>query len=693
MGVFLVIVGIISWGVATDWKFIGDSKKSGGGGPPPPPPSPPSDKCDGKCKKGETCRQSINDGTTYKCCPNTIPDSVFDGDKCCSRDNIVDNKCCDNPSKHTIKTTSFFKEIYGKQCCDTKPYDKSDSNGCYELCGDNKTRCYQLKGEYCESDSGDDKYQCVSNPECQWESLPSPSPITDQSIPCSSDGDCIVGSCDSTNNKCNIHTVGLTDDDDFKGDEYRFTFMEDDYKPTNWRFERKIEVQETAQDKKCTKNDCKIAFQNYNPAGAQWNTTTGVCSTIQNLDKFNTNTKCPFTDTTRCCVKSGGGSGEFTGQICEKEKVGAINKSIPTSSGGYLSECVKSGDCVDSNGEICGGHGYCQYDATLNDGNGGGKCVCNDPKFAGDKCQQTTIITDLDNVYVLPYCPFGSSKCPDGQYPNTPCVGWQAGDTGWISLKFQNTGKKISSYTITKQSDSDCGNDSPKCHYVLADTLLKEQLKNWNDESWEYRLANDGQIYVITDEQEENYLWGTGVIGETIDVYFESLPRNRTEKGAPLIKDWGTFYVGDTETVGQWGSGTYGNTNRWDDFSSDIRDQAVQGAWTIISAYQKSSGKTYYVLMNCYTWFKTNDKWYSLAKTNDWEESFSEFAANSKLGSNFFLKLGNDSNETLGSSDEPVSYNNGSIYMMFCYGNAKSGSVTCKNLGKKNGGNYITKVS
>ena len=26
VGVFLVIVGIISWGVATDWKFIGDSK-------------------------------------------------------------------------------------------------------------------------------------------------------------------------------------------------------------------------------------------------------------------------------------------------------------------------------------------------------------------------------------------------------------------------------------------------------------------------------------------------------------------------------------------------------------------------------------------------------------------------------------------------------------------------------------------
>ena len=36
VGVFLVIVGIISWGVATDWKFIGDSKKSGEGGPSPP---------------------------------------------------------------------------------------------------------------------------------------------------------------------------------------------------------------------------------------------------------------------------------------------------------------------------------------------------------------------------------------------------------------------------------------------------------------------------------------------------------------------------------------------------------------------------------------------------------------------------------------------------------------------------------
>ena len=90
VGVFLVIVGIISWGVATDWKFIGDSKKSEGGGtpppPPPPPPTPTSDKSDGKCKEDETCCQSIKDGTTYKCCPNTIPDPVFDGDKCCSRD-------------------------------------------------------------------------------------------------------------------------------------------------------------------------------------------------------------------------------------------------------------------------------------------------------------------------------------------------------------------------------------------------------------------------------------------------------------------------------------------------------------------------------------------------------------------------------------------------------------------------------
>ena len=145
-----------------------------------------------------------------------------------------------------------------------------------------------------------------------------------------------------------------------------------------------------------------------------------MCSTIQNLDNFNTNTKCPFTDTTRCCVKSGGGSGEFTGQICEKEKVGAINKSIPTSSGGYLSECVASGDCVDSNGEICGGHGYCQYNSTLKSGEGGGKCVC-DLTYSGDKCQiANPCSTELNNVYVVPFCvDCGNSN---GEYKEKPTL-------------------------------------------------------------------------------------------------------------------------------------------------------------------------------------------------------------------------------------------------------------------------------
>ena len=118
-------------------------------------------------------------------------------------------------------------------------------------------KCYQLKGEYCpkKPDSKDGKYQCVSNPKCQWESLPLPSPITDQSIPCSSDPDCIVGHyCDPINKLCNIQTVGLTDDNnDFKGDKYRFTFKADDYKPANWKFERKMEVQENAKEKKNAK--------------------------------------------------------------------------------------------------------------------------------------------------------------------------------------------------------------------------------------------------------------------------------------------------------------------------------------------------------------------------------------------------------------------------------------------------------
>ena len=389
IGVFIVVVGMVSWGVATDWKFFGDNSNKSGGGSEPTPPSQPTDNCEGKCKENEICCQSLRDGTTKKCCPNTMSDPVFDGDKCCSRNNIVDGECCDNPSKNTILSTSFFKNTYGKQCCDSKTFDKSDSNGCYELCGDNTTKCYQLKGEYCgRKDSVDGQYQCVSNPACQWESLPSPSPITDQSMSCTNNSDCMVGTCDKLNNTCNIKTVGLiTDGNEFKGDKYRFTFKADDYKPKKWFFQRQMEVQESTTGKnKCTDIDCSIAFANNNRDSPPV-LKDGVCSAKQNLDKFNTtNKKCPFEDTTRCCNKSDTNT-EFSGQICAAGKVGAINKEIATSGNGYLSECVDKNDCVDSNGKICGGNGYCQYDI-----NGGGKCVCNPDKnyykYGGKYCKQ-----------------------------------------------------------------------------------------------------------------------------------------------------------------------------------------------------------------------------------------------------------------------------------------------------------------
>lgn len=519
VGVFLVIVGIISWGVATDWKFIGDSKKSGGGGPspPPPPPSPsPSDKCDGKCKENETCCQSIKDGTTYKCCPNTISDPVFDGDKCCSRANIVDNKCCDNPSKQTItKSTSFFKDIYSKQCCDTKPYDKSDSNGCYELCGDNTTKCYQLKGEYCpdKPDSDDGKYQCVSNPKCQWESLPSPSPITDQSIDCR-DSDCIVGFCDPINNKCNIQTVGLTDEENnFKSDKYRFTFMGNDYKPKNWKFERQMEVLENEENNQCNSKDCEIAFANHNSASPPV-LKDGVCRAVQNLDKFNKNTKCPFTDTTRCCIKSGSNT-EFTGQICEDGKVGAINKSIPTTSpGGYLSECVASGDCVDTNGEVCGGNGYCQYDSTLNDGEGGGKCICESPP-------------EVDKKFCTATMPFHLYE-----YNIFTSKGEETPKATWRMIPFKTCGSNICTAKYF--------NDFP-----LADGQQNLQAyleANLSD----YEVINDYQIYQIIDNglYDPNPRTGPNFPPRALTIAGAS-EHNKSNSWTSIVNDTGNLYKND----------------------------------------------------------------------------------------------------------------------------------------------------
>jgi hypothetical protein len=578
IGVFIVVVGMVSWGVATDWKFFGDNSNKSGGGSEPTPPSQPTDNCEGKCKENEICCQSLRDGTTKKCCPNTMSDPVFDGDKCCSRNNIVDGECCDNPSKNTILSTSFFKNTYGKQCCDSKTFDKSDSNGCYELCGDNTTKCYQLKGEYCGKDSGDGKYQCVSNPACQWESLPSPSPITDQSISCNSDSDCIVGTCDKLNKTCNIKTVGLiTDGNEFKGDKYRFTFKADDYKPQKWFFQRQMEVQESTTDKnKCIDIDCSIAFANNNRSSAPV-LKDGICSAKQNIDNFNTtNKKCPFKDTTRCCNKSDTNT-EFSGQICAADKVGAINKDIVTSRNGYLSECVDNTDCVDSNGEVCGGNGYCQYD----DINGGGKCVC-DLTYNGDKCQIVNpCSTKLDNVYVVPFCVCGNTN---GQYDQTPSLLYATDGTTPEPVKFNDTKLSINYYEVARNT-----NDGKHGLEILM-TLLNNLNSNKYNARFTFEVVNDGQIYVITNQDESQVLYG-----DKESVFWRYRPAS-----------WGTNWY--DYTGNRSSNGTSNNYNRWD----KLGDPGIQNrcCWTIIRATDKQTKKIYCSLMNVAGWFIDLDYWY-----------------------------------------------------------------------------------
>ena len=671
IGVFIVVVGMVSWGVATDWKFFGDNSNKSGGGSEPTPPSQPTDNCEGKCKENEICCQSLRDGTTKKCCPNTISDPVFDGDKCCSRNNIVDGECCDNPSKNTVSSTSFFKNTYGKQCCDSKTFDKSDSNGCYELCGDNTTKCYQLKGEYCGKDSGDGEYQCVSNPACQWESLPSPSPITDQSMSCS-DRDCKVGFCDPINKKCNIQTVGLIDDNGFKGNKYRFTFKADDYKPKKWFFERQMEVQQSTTGK-CIDKDCSIAFANNNRDSPPV-LKDGICSAKQNLYKFNTtNKKCPFEDTTRCCNKSDTNT-EFSGQICAVGKVGAINKDIATSGNGYLSECVDKNNCVDSNGKICGGNGYCQYVS----GSTSGKCIC-DPTYSGDKCQiANPCSTELDNVYVVPFCvDCGNSN---GEYNDLPTLLLsQDQKQKWEPVKFNDTKLSISYYEVARNTNQG------KYGLEILTTLLTNLNNDQDNALFTFEVVNKGQIYVITNQDESRVLYG-----DKDRVFWRDRPAS-----------WGTNwydYTGNQSTDGTWH-----NYNRWD----KLGDPGIQNrcCWTIIRATDQRTKKIYCSLMNVAAWFIDLDFWYGKVELPPgnrtcwtFEDDCKDTAADNRDRSfrgfnkndNYFLQINTSIDDSTDNSPIQFSlqlssiygvskdnYKDGSNIFMFCHSD-NTGNVYCK---------------
>lgn len=505
VGVFLVIVGIISWGVATDWKFIGDSKKSGGGGPPPPPPppppSPPSDKCDGKCKKDETCRQSINDGTTYKCCPNTIPDSVFDGEKCCSRDKIVNGKCCENPSllKNNTNLPAKFNSLNSesssfsiadvlgdrKMCCDGS-YPNKDSKGCYQLCGGQ--HCYYPN--ICEPTEDGKGFSCVANQNCKWKDLPMENPSKITGDTCNPTTKCKKpGLCNTTigSGTCEIPTVGININGEFQNQRYKFlTNPIDDSLPNRGivRYEKQIDVQTSDtkncgktgnQSCSCDKKDCTATLDLYNVSSI---TMSGnKCTGEMKVGNSAKQPQCPLTDSFRCCPVSDT-NGTFSGQMCDQDQVCAINTNIPTRGNGYLSECVNKNDCVDTNGEVCGGNGYCQYDATT----GGGKCVCPSPPDVtpDDFCET-----------IMPFHLY--------EYDILTSKGGETRAT-WRMIPFKTCDSKRCNVQYFDDYACPFGNDKKYCTkddegnddlFILA-KYLEEELPD-------YEVINDYQIYQIID--------------------------------------------------------------------------------------------------------------------------------------------------------------------------------------------------
>jgi hypothetical protein len=485
IGVFIVVVGMVSWGVATDWKFFGDNSNKSGGGSEPTPPSQPTDNCEGKCKENEICCQSLRDGTTKKCCPNTMSDPVFDGDKCCSRNNIVNGKCCDNPSllknntnlpakfnSLNLKSSSFsIAEVLGdqKMCCDGS-YPNKDSKGCYQLCGGKN--CYYPN--ICEPTEDANGFSCVANQNCKWIDLPMENPSKIIGDTCNPTTKCKKpGLCNTTigSGNCEIQTVGINIDNEFQNQRYKFlTNPIDDSLPKKGivRYEKQIDVQTSDakncgktgnQSCSCDKKDCTATLDLYN---VSYITMSGEkCIGEMKVGNSAKQPQCPLTDSLRCCPVSDT-NGTFSGQMCDQDKVCTINKNIPTRGNGYLSECVDKKDCVDSNGKICGGNGYCQYVSSSKNG----KCICDTPPNVNNNeyCNTTTMPFHLYEYDI--------STSPNSDKKAT-----------WRMIPFKT-----------------CGNDICNVQYFGIPASLSKDIKTTLEENLpDYEVINDYQIYQIID--------------------------------------------------------------------------------------------------------------------------------------------------------------------------------------------------
>lgn len=588
VGVFLVIVGIISWGVATDWKFIG-GKKSGSGGPSPPsPPSPPCPPSEDPCDPTK-CKQCSSDKKKCMLCYDgyTLNDGICvcqDENKklnnCCPKGSTRDNtgSCCPN---NRLTTTGDccnspvcpFGNI--KVCCDGVDQqcdNDGKKRGCYISCGSEK--CYN--GGKCVDDGKGKKY--CENKDCKWESIPSTNPSYISDISKNNFPEC------ETNPKCTpnsdgtytLNTTGITTTDngepisDSQGNPYTFIYKPSYGKnllPKKYKMVSEIKApkQDPDYEKKCNKDDCNNILNIFGN-GTITNDMPATCKMRYdgaNVMDFPEDAKCPFENDTkkgrgnpalRCCP---GLFVDTFGQICPEGNVGAMKKE----EGGLIFECVSVEQCVGDNGKICGGNGNCEYDSTLNKG----FCKCDD-KYGviyGNYCQ-----------------PISQFKFTNGTT---------------YTFNFYPTGVYVSCYDITKD--------------ISAMDLMTKFL---SDVDTDLELVNDGMIYYIetndksyrADNADSSSSSFTNIINS--DCVYNGKCISTSSGGVA----WTNQLVGGCSdnsksncnqcpfTVST-GGGTWNSDNRWD----GEYENYYKASWVVV--HKKNTNK--YALINIYRWFINAD--------------------------------------------------------------------------------------
>ena len=468
IGVSIIVIGLLSWGFATNWEFIPEntakSSSSGSG------EIPSSAKCgDQNCKDGEICVKNTigGDGTKSKCCK---PGEVLDaqGDMCCPI-NMINPKtgvCCENG-----QICEWKNKPGQKVCC-----DKCKDGLCYTDCGN--TPCLN-DDENCIVDQSTKKKYCRSS-SCEFK--PENKATPQISFDCEK-GVCPIHASKCENNKCQSDTLGICPNTPSAEDcnknfnsDTTFLYQNTDQLPSNTQFVYKTTIDKTDKAE-CTATDCNNRLKLAGDGTVFYikdkqPTCTYIQTDLQNFPHMTPDLACPLPDKAGCCHKSDTNK-EFSGQVCisTEDKVCAIDKSRKSRDGtGYLSTCVDRKDCVDPNGqEVCNGVGSC----ILQDDGTTGKCDC-----ASDGNNYCAGHLDFKNY---------EFNVTNVKYPDL-------GPLTWRFIPFNTCSSSLCTVDNVVTSANLIGG-------ITLGKRIRTAFPNMI-------LINDGTIYQITDNRFKNYIAG-----------------------------------------------------------------------------------------------------------------------------------------------------------------------------------------